>query len=135
MVTLVLFHPAAFAGGATEAVTPRGVFVVNVAGVLAPTPATFTTTETAPLATPEGTGATIAVAVHDVGVACTLPNLTVLAPCVVPKFEPAIVTTVPIPPELGVRSVMVGVVTVGGRISTVLRLYITLVGAVSLIVT
>jgi hypothetical protein len=69
MVTFVLFHPAAFGSGTMDALMARGALVVNVAGLLAPTPATFTTTETAPADTPDGTGTTIALAVHEVGVA------------------------------------------------------------------
>jgi hypothetical protein len=44
-----------------------------------------------------------------VGVAVVLSNTTVLLPCVAPKFVPAIVTTAPTGPELGVRLVMLGV--------------------------
>jgi hypothetical protein len=49
-----------------------------------------------------------------VGAACIPPNVTVLVPCVVPKFAPEIVTAVPTTPELGLKFVMlgVGVVTV-----------------------
>src|SRR5262249_14349508 len=44
-----------------------------------------------------------------VGVASVPLNLTALLPCVVPKFAPAIVTTVPTGPDVGVRLVRLGV--------------------------
>src|SRR5262245_62867615 len=44
-----------------------------------------------------------------VTVAAVPLNVTVLDPCVEPKFEPEIVTAVPTGPELGVRLVIVGV--------------------------
>jgi hypothetical protein len=108
MVTFVLFHPAAFGAGVTAAVMASGALTVKVAGLLL-VPATFTTTETGPLGTPEGTGTTMAVAVHEVGAAGTVPNFTVLVPCVLPKLEPEIVTTAPTEPAVGERLVMVGV--------------------------
>jgi hypothetical protein len=74
------------------------------------------------------------VAVHEVGVARTPANVTVLLPCEEPKFEPETVTTVPIGPVVGERLVMTGV-TARGRTSTMLRLYASPVGAVSLTVT
>src|SRR5260221_207509 len=46
---------------------------------------------------------------HDVGVASTLLNQTVLVPCCDPKFVPAIVTGVPTVPLAGDRELMVGV--------------------------
>jgi hypothetical protein len=54
------------------------------------------------------------VALQLVGVAFTPAKVTVLVPCVVPKFAPVIVTAVPITPELGFKFVMFGgpVVTV-----------------------
>jgi hypothetical protein len=42
------------------------------------------------------------------GVASVPLNVTVLVPCVEPKFAPAIVTEVPTGPELGDRLVMLG---------------------------
>jgi len=72
-------------------------------------PPTFTTT--LPVVAPEGTGALIEVALQLVGVAVVPLNLTVLDPCVAPKFVPVIVTTVPIPPEVGKRLLMAAVAT------------------------
>ena len=71
------------------------------------TPLTVTTT--LPVAAPVGTGTCIEVLLHAVGVAVVLSNTTVLVPWVAPKFVPAIVTTAPTGPELGVRLVMLGV--------------------------
>ena len=47
-----------------------------------------------------------------VGVAFVPLKVTVLAPCVVPKFTPVIVTEVPEDPEVGERLVMLGASTV-----------------------
>jgi hypothetical protein len=48
-----------------------------------------------PVLAPAGTEATILVADHELGVAVTPLNDTVLPPCELPKFEPVIVTAVP----------------------------------------
>ena len=71
------------------------------------TPHTVTTTF--PVVAPLGTGATMLVALQLVGVAAVPLNLTVLVPCVVPKFVPVIVTDVPTVPEVGDKVVMLGV--------------------------
>src|SRR6266581_4350190 len=55
-----------------------------------------------------GTGAVMLVAVQFVGVTGMPLNVTVLVPCVVPKFVPAMVTEVPICPDVGFRLVMLG---------------------------
>jgi hypothetical protein len=68
-----------------------------------------TVTTTFPVFAPVGTGAVILVALQLVGVAEIPLNVTVLVPCVAPKFDPAIVTDVPTGPELGVRLAMLGV--------------------------
>ena len=52
------------------------------------------------------------VALQLVGVAGKPVNVTVLVPCVVPKFEPLIVTDCPEAPEVGERLVMAGAGTV-----------------------
>jgi hypothetical protein len=57
---------------------------------------------------PPGTGATIEVALQLVGHAVTPLNVTVLVPCVEPKFVPVIVTEVPAGPEFGGNPVMLG---------------------------
>ena len=86
-------------GGAGTDVT------VKLAPLLA-SPATVTTT--LPVVAPLGTGATMLVAFQLVGVAVVPLNVTVLVPCVAPKFAPVIVADVPTGPELGVRFVMLG---------------------------
>ncbi len=74
--------------------------------LLLDTPAAFTTTF--PVVAPLGTGTTIEVALQLAGVAVVPLNVAVLAPCVEPKFVPAIVTDVPITPEVGERLVIEG---------------------------
>jgi hypothetical protein len=59
-----------------------------------------TVTTTLPFTAPAGTDATMLVPLQLVAAACTPPNVTVLVPCVAPKFAPAIVTDVPTTPEL-----------------------------------
>src|SRR5678815_3030633 len=71
------------------------------------TPPTVTTT--LPVVAPLGTGTAIEVALQLVGVAVVPLNVTVLVPCVAPKFVPVIVTEVPTGPEVGDRLVMLGV--------------------------
>jgi len=71
------------------------------------TPLTVTTT--LPVAAPVGTGTCIEVLLHAVAVAVVLSNTTVLVPWLAPKFVPAIVTTAPTGPELGVRLEIPGV--------------------------
>src|SRR5678815_5655439 len=70
------------------------------------TPPTVTTT--LPVVAPLGTGTAIDVALQLVGVAVVPLNVTVLVPCVAPKFVPVIVTEVPTGPEVGDRLVMLG---------------------------
>jgi len=67
-----------------------------------------TVTTRLPLVAPEGTVATIDVGLQPVAVAANPLNVTVLAPCVAPKFVPVIVTDVPTGPELGDKLVTVG---------------------------
>lgn len=69
-------------------------------------PPTVTTTE--PVVAAFGTGVTILVALQLVGVAVVPLNVTVLAPCVDPKFNPEIVTEVAAGPEVTDRLVMLG---------------------------
>ena len=72
-----------------------------------------TITTTLPVVAPVGTGTTIDVALQLVGVALVPLNVTVLVPCVDPKFVPVIVTEVPTGPEVGDKLLMLGgVVTV-----------------------
>ena len=62
---------------------------------------------------PFGTGATMLVPLQLVGVAAVPLNVTVLVPCVAPKFVPAIVTEVPTAPEVGDRLVIDGATGAG----------------------
>ncbi len=72
-------------------------------------PATVTTTF--PLVAALGTGITIEVALQLAGVPEVPLNVTVLEPCVEPKFVPVIVTDAPTAPDVGERLVMLGAVT------------------------
>jgi hypothetical protein len=82
-----------------------GPVTVNATPLLA-TPPTVTTT--LPVVAPFGTGTTMLAALQVVGVANVPLKLTVLVPCVVPKFVPVMVTDVPTGPEVGFRLVIVG---------------------------
>lgn len=81
------------------------VFTVKVTPLLVCAP---TVTTTIPVVAPVGTGTTMLEALQFVGVAVVPLNLTVLVPCVAPKFAPAIVTDVPTEPEGGLRVVILG---------------------------
>jgi len=70
--------------------------------------APLTVTTTFPVVAPLGTGALILVVLQLVGVATVPLNVTVLAPCVPPKFFPPIVTAAPTGPDVGVSMVMLG---------------------------
>jgi hypothetical protein len=71
-----------------------------------------TVTTTFPVVAPVGTVATIEVAPQLVITVATVPlNVTVLVPCVVPKFVPVIVTEAPTAPDGGDKLVMLGVGT------------------------
>jgi hypothetical protein len=84
----------------------RAAPTVKSAPLLA-TPATVTTTF--PVVAPEGTEVTRLVALQLVTVAVVPLNLTVLVPCVDPKFVPVIVTGVPTGPEVVDKLEIVGV--------------------------
>jgi hypothetical protein len=87
------------AGAVVSAVT------VKVAPLLDAPP---TVTITVPLIAPLGTGATMLVTFQLVGDAAVPLNLTVLVPCVAPKFAPLIVMAAPTTPEVGFRLVILG---------------------------
>ena len=82
-----------------------GPVTVKLIPLLA-TPPTVTTTF--PVDAPVGTGVVMLVALQPVGDAVIPLNLTVLVPCVAPKFAPAIVTDVPTAPEVGFKLAMLG---------------------------
>ena len=67
-----------------------------------------TVTTTLPVVAPDGTVATMLVALQLVAVAVVPLNLTVLVPWVEPKFVPVIVTEAPTAPEGGDKFEMVG---------------------------
>src|SRR5690242_9286164 len=98
---------AALCGVPAVAVTLAGGPVTVNATPLLATPLTVTTT--LPDVAPVGTGITMLVAFQLVAVPADVPlNLTVLVPCVAPKFVPVIVTDVPTCPDVGFRLVMLG---------------------------
>jgi hypothetical protein len=68
-----------------------------------------TVTTTFPVVAPLGTVVVMLVALQLLGVAVVPLNLTVLDPCVAPKFVPVIVTNALIAPEVGDRLEMAGV--------------------------
>jgi len=94
-----------------------GTVTVKLAPLLA-TPPTVTTTF--PVVAPDGTGATMLVALQLVGVAVVALNFTVLVPCVAPKFAPVIVTDAPASPDVGLRLVMLGPGTVTVKLTPLL---------------
>src|SRR5213594_3955803 len=94
-----------------------GLVTVKLTPLLA-TPPTVTTTF--PVVAPLGTGTTILVALQLVGAAAVPLNVTVLVPCVAPKFAPAIVTDVPINPDVGFKLVMLGAGTVTVKLTALL---------------
>jgi hypothetical protein len=67
-----------------------------------------TVTTTFPVVAPVGTGTTMPAGVQLVGDASVPLNVTVLAPCIAPRFEPATVADVPTGPIAGLRLVMTG---------------------------
>src|SRR5208337_603705 len=86
-----------------------GTVTVKLTPLLA-TPPTVSTTF--PVVAPFGTGATLLVAFQLLGVAAVPLNLTVLVPCVAPKFAPVTVTDAPTNPDVGFKLVMLGAGTV-----------------------
>jgi hypothetical protein len=86
-----------------------GTVTVKLAPLLATPPAVTTTL---PVVAPAGTGTTMLVALQVVVIADVPLNLTVLVPCVAPKFAPVIVTEVPTNPDVGFRLVTLGPGTV-----------------------
>src|SRR5882724_8493963 len=57
-----------------------------------------------------GTVAVMEVFDHEVTVAAVTPKLTLLEPCVAPKFDPVMVTELPAVPDAGLMDAMLGVV-------------------------
>src|SRR5438309_1555394 len=69
----------------------------------------LTPTTTFPVVAADGTGTAMLVALQLVGVPAAPLNVTVLEPCVDPKFVPVIVTGVPTAPEVTDKLVILGV--------------------------
>src|SRR5208337_296487 len=109
--TAVAVKPVGTVGGVVSACT------VKLTPLLA-TPPTVTTTF--PVVAPAGTGATMLVALQLVGVAAVPLNVTVLVPCVAPKFAPVIVTDAPTNPDVGFKLVMPGAGTVTVKLTPLL---------------
>src|SRR5205807_601008 len=78
---------------------------VNVTPVLAFPP---TVTTTGPEVAPLGTGTAMLVLLQLLGVAAVPLKVTVLVPCVVPKFDPLIVTEMPTAPDVGDNVLITG---------------------------
>jgi len=94
-----------------------GTVTVKVKPLLTCPPTVATTL---PVLAPLGTGTAMLVALQLVGVALTPPKVTVLAPCVAPKFAPLIVTEVPTGPDDGFKPVMLGAGTVTVNVTPLL---------------
>jgi hypothetical protein len=86
-------------------VGPPATVTVNVTPLLAKPP---TVTTTLPVVAPAGTGAVMLVALQLVGVAAVPLKVTVLVPCVAPKFVPVMVTGAATAPAFGLRLVIFG---------------------------
>ena len=99
--------PTVIAGFRGVTAIDESVTIVKLEPLLA-TPPTVTTT--LPVVAPVGTVVVMLVALQFPGVTVAVVplNLTVLVPCVPPKFEPAIVTDVPTGPDAGVKPEMDG---------------------------
>jgi hypothetical protein len=91
--------------GFTLVMLGGGNVTVKPTALLA-TPPTVTTTF--PVVAPVGTATTMLEELQLVGEAAVPLNVTVLVPCEEPKFDPLMVTAVPITPEVGLKLVMLG---------------------------
>jgi len=99
---IVIGAPAIPDVGETAAITGG---TVNVTPLLVAPP---TRTVIDPAEAPLGTGTVMLVALQLDGLLGTPLNKTLLDPCVVPKFDPVIVTAVPTGPESGEILAMLG---------------------------
>jgi hypothetical protein len=104
---IVIDAPTAPEVGDRPLMTGEGITAKLLPALAAPP----TVTTTFPVVTPAGTEVTTLVALQLVGVAAVPLKLTVLVPCVTPKFVPVIVIEAPTAPEVGDRLVMLGAVT------------------------
>ncbi len=101
----VVVVPASWLARWTSAIPGVAGRIVKFTPLLAAPP---TVTTTFPVVVPDGTGTTMLVALQLVGVPDGPLKVTVLVPCVAPKFAPAIVTDVPTAPDVGFKLVMLG---------------------------
>ena len=108
------FVPVIVTEAATAAELGETPLIAGVASnVKDPVLATpFTVTTTLPLGAADGTSAPMLVAAQVVAVTDTPPMVSVLLPCVEPKFVPVIVTEAPAAALLGVTDTVVGPVIV-----------------------
>ncbi|SRR5258706_4282044 len=86
-----------------------GLVTVKAMPLLARPP---TVTTTLPVVAPLGTGTPMLVALQLVGVATMPLNVTLLVPWLAPKLTPVIITDAPMAPEVGLREVILGGITV-----------------------
>src|SRR5258708_25206203 len=84
-----------------------------------------TVTTTLPVVAPLGTVTAMLVAFQFAGVALVPLNVTVLVPCVEPKFVPVMVTAVPTTPEVGFRLVMFGAGVLTVKVTPLLAIPLT----------
>src|SRR5260370_36450986 len=84
-----------------------------------------TVTTTLPVVAPLGTVTAMRVAFQFAGVALVPWNVTVLVPCVEPKFVPVMVTAVPTTPEVGFRLVMFGAGVLTVKVTPLLAIPLT----------
>jgi hypothetical protein len=106
------FEPVIVTDAPTPAVEGEMLLIIGFCKTVKALPALASppaVTTTGPVIAPAGTGVTIEVALQLVGVAAVPSNVTVLAPCEAPKFEPVIVTDVPASADAGTMLVIVGV--------------------------
>lgn len=87
---------------------PGPAVTVKVGVLLEPV---FKMTATGPVVPSDGTGTLMRVELQLIAEANSPLNVTTLAPCVDPKFEPVMLTRTPAGPEAGERLVMLGAVT------------------------
>jgi hypothetical protein len=73
-----------------------------------------------PVVAPAGTVTAMLVLLQVVAVAAVPLKVTVLPPCVAPKFVPVIVTGVPMVPEVGLRVLIVGAEAVTVKLTPLL---------------
>jgi hypothetical protein len=94
-----------------------GIITVKLEPLLATPPAATTTL---PVVARAGTKTVMLVALHAMGIPAVPLNVTELVPCAEPKFAPAIVTDVPIKPEVGFKLMTLGAGTITVKLAPML---------------